>query len=1044
MPSSAIAAAIVFCVVQLFVFISAACAAPPAQLGIVDLQLRWHHQFQFAGYYAALEKGFYRAEGLEVRLHAGNPEHQPVSEVLAGRAQYAEGNAEVLYHRLQGKPLVALASIFQHSPSVLLTLQSSGINSVHDLIGKKVMLMNKTEDADFLTMFLNEGISHSQVELLSSSYQLDDLITGKVQAFNAYTTNEPYFLEQLNIPYNIINPSTYRVDFYSDILFTSEAELRAHPERVAAMRRATLKGWRYAMDHPDEIIDLLLSKYQVNKTRDHLQFEAAAIRKLIFPNLIEIGHMNPGRWQHMADTFVKSGLVQDNDALDGFIYDPDPSSLPGWVVPVLTAMLVSLAIALLVSYYLHRFNRRLSYAQQTLQESETRFKALSDASAGGIVIHDEGVILDCNKGLSEMTGYSHQELIEMSAFDLIAPETLDIVLGHVVSGYDESYEVVGVRKDGSNYPLTIKGKTVAYRGQDARVTEWLDLSEQRKAEEQLRLAASVFTHAREGIMITDQAGDIIEVNDTFSRITGYSREEVLGHNPRFLKSGRHGQEFYAAMWSSLHEKKHWFGEVWNRRKNGEVFAELLTISAVSDAKGRVQNYVALFSDITVMKEHQQQLEHIAHYDVLTNLPNRVLLADRLQHAMRQSERRDTSLAVVYLDLDGFKAVNDTHGHEVGDGLLITLAQRMSSALREGDTLSRIGGDEFVAVLIDLDTMADCEPVLERLLLAASDPVMAVNSTLQVSASIGVTLYPQDGVDADQLMRHADQAMYIAKQSGKNRYHLFDVHQDVAINSQRESIEHIERAFEQRHFVLYYQPKVNMKTGQVTGAEALIRWQHPERGLVMPDDFLPSIENLPMSVVLGDWVIDTALKQMTEWRAAGMDLPVSVNVGALQLQQQDFAVKLSAALAKYPQIEPNWLELEILETSALGDIAEVSAMTRACCELGVSFALDDFGTGFSSLTYLKRLPAEMLKIDRSFVRDMLDDPDDRAIVMGVIGLASAFHRRVIAEGVETTAHGTQLLAMGCELAQGFGIARPMPAGEIPAWLAQWQPDDAWKG
>jgi diguanylate cyclase (GGDEF)-like protein/PAS domain S-box-containing protein len=1023
---------------------SPAVAAPAGQEDIVDLQLRWHHQFQFAGYYAAVEKGFYKEEGLQVRLHAGDPEHQPVSEVLSGRAQYAEGNSEVLYQRLQGQPLVALAVIFQHSPSVLLTLKSSEISSVHDLIGKNVMLANSDGDADFLTMLLNEGISFSQLNIIPSSYQLDDLISGKVAAFNSYTTNEPYFLKLQNIAYNIIDPDSYRVDFYSDILFTSEAELRDHPKRVEALRRATLKGWRYAMDNPEEIIDLLITKYQVDKTRDHLRFEAAEMRKLIFPDLIEIGHMNPQRWQHMAETFVKAGLVSESNSLDGFIYNTNPSRLPGWVLPALFAALLLLAATGSITYYLHRFNRRMAHAQDTLRESEGRFKALSEASYGGIVIHNKGLILECNQGLSDITGFSYQELVGMNGLGLIAPESLETVLGNIHSGYDHSYEVVGVRKDGSKYPLAIKGKNIVYKDYDARVIEFIDITERKVAEEQLRLAASVFTHAREGIMITDSSGNIVEINDTFSHITGYSRSEVLGKNPRLLKSDRQKKEFYTDMWASLLSKKHWYGELWNRRKNGELFAELMTISAVSDADGQTKNYVALFSDITLMKQYQQQLEHIVHYDTLTNLPNRVLLADRLLHAMSQSERRGQSVAVVYLDLDGFKAVNDAHGHEVGDKLLIMLSQRMNEALREGDTLSRIGGDEFVAVLGDLEMIQHCEPSLKRLLLAAASPVTVGRVTLQVSASIGVTLYPQDGADADQLMRHADQAMYVAKQMGKNRYHLFDVHHDESVKTQRESIEHIHRALDDDEFVLYYQPKVNMKTGAVIGAEALIRWQHPERGLVPPGDFLPIIEDHPISLDIGAWVIDTALSQMAEWLAMGLNIPVSVNVDALQLQQRDFAAKLSEALARHPEIKPCWLELEILETSALGDMADVSAIMHACREIGVSFALDDFGTGFSSLTYLKRLPADLLKIDLSFVKDMLEDPDDRAIVMGIIGLAAAFDRQVIAEGVETTAHGTQLLAMGCEQAQGYGIARPMPAAEIPAWVAQWKPDAAWNG
>ncbi len=569
-----------------------------------------------------------------------------------------------------------------------------------------------------------------------------------------------------------------------------------------------------------------------------------------------------------------------------------------------------------------------------------------------------------------------------------------------------------------------------------------DVTERMLAEGRLNLAASVFTHAREGIVITDAEGAIVDVNDTFTRITGYSRAEALGQNPRILKSGRQTPEFYAGMWRALVEKGDWYGEIWNRRKNGDVFAEILTISAVRDGEGKTQNYVALFTDITSIKDHQQQLERIAHYDALTNLPNQVLLADRLHQGIVQSQRRGKSLAVVYVDLDGFKPVNDNHGHLVGDELLIAVAQRMKAALREGDTLARVGGDEFVAVLADLEHLQDCEAVLHRLLAAAAAPVTVGEALLQVSASMGVTLFPQDKVDADKLLRHADQAMYQAKQAGKNRYHLFDVAEDAAVKTRRESLDHIRKALYRDEFVLHYQPKVNMRTGEVVGAEALIRWQHPERGLLLPAEFLPVVGNHAVGVELGEWVIDTALCQIAEWRAAGLNIPVSVNVGASQLLQDDFGARLGALLAAHPDVPPANLELEILETDALEDMAQVSELLRTCRDMGVSFSLDDFGTGYSSLTYLKRLSVGQLKIDQTFVRDMLDDADDLAIVEGVVGLAEAFHRRVIAEGVETVAHGQLLLPLGCELAQGYGIARPMPAAELPDWVASWRPDAAW--
>ena len=568
------------------------------------------------------------------------------------------------------------------------------------------------------------------------------------------------------------------------------------------------------------------------------------------------------------------------------------------------------------------------------------------------------------------------------------------------------------------------------------------LEERHAAERQLHLAASVFTHAREGITITDASGTIVDVNQTFTQLTGYEREEVIGKNPRMLSSGRHSSEFYKAMWQSLLEKGHWYGEVWNRRKTGEVFVEMLTIGAVKNSLGQVQNYVALFTDITLMKQHQDQMEHVAHFDALTNLPNRVLLADRLQQAIVQCERRNKLIAVAFIDLDEFKSINDRFGHAVGDELLIQLSRRMKDALREGDTLSRIGGDEFVAVLVDLDSPSAWEQVANRLMTAAAANVSIQGLELQVSASMGITVYPGDGGDADQLLRHADQAMYLAKQAGRNRFHIFDVEQDSSMRGHHESLERIRVALAQREFVLHYQPKVNMRSGVVIGAEALIRWQHPEKGLLAPAAFLSVIEDHPLAVEVGEWVIDTALTQIERFHKAGLDLPISVNIGARQLQQSDFVQRLQAVLAKHPQVNPKYLEHEVLETSALADMDQVSQMIEDCAKFGVKFALDDFGTGYSSLTYLKRLHVSLLKIDQSFVRDMLDDTDDLAILQGVIGLAAAFKRQVIAEGVETVAHGTLLLQLGCDLAQGYGIARPMPAEQFLDWAAAWQPDPVW--
>jgi len=573
---------------------------------------------------------------------------------------------------------------------------------------------------------------------------------------------------------------------------------------------------------------------------------------------------------------------------------------------------------------------------------------------------------------------------------------------------------------------------------------FIDVTDRKKAEDDRKLAASVFTHAGDGIAITDGNAVIIDVNESYTLITGFSREEAIGQNLRFLESRKEAPQVFSNIWQVLQKDGYWFGEMWNRRKNGEEYAEMTTISAVYNEQGVATHYIALANDITSMKDYQTQLEQIAHYDVLTNLPNRALLTDLLSIAMQQCSVSKRSIAVVLLDLDGFKVVNDAYGHDVGDELLITLSVRMKGALREGDTLARIGGDEFVAVLADLTNIDDAEPVFERLLLAASEPATVGGVVVNVSASIGVTIYPQDGVNAEQLLRHADQAMYVAKKSGKNCYHLFDIIQDDAFKLRRENLAAIRRAIDNHEFVLYYQPKVNMRTGTVFGVEALIYWQHPKLGLLNPIEFLPVVEHNPMMVEIGEWVIDTALRQISTWQEIGHSCPIhiSVNIAAVQLQQSNFTQRLTKLLAAHPDVEPRFLELEVLETSALDNVYDVSATMNDCKALGVSFALDDFGTGYSSLTYLRRLPVSVIKIDMSFVRDMLTNTDDLSIVEGVIGLAKSFKRDVIAEGVESVEHGCTLLQLGCDLAQGYGIAKPMPATDILTWIKGWKPDASW--
>jgi len=695
--------------------------------------------------------------------------------------------------------------------------------------------------------------------------------------------------------------------------------------------------------------------------------------------------------------------------------------------------------------------QQLRKSQKSLQQSESRLTRHIENTPLGCISWDRDLICtEWNKSAENIFGYSAEEAIGRKATELIlAPELVDevytfykLILEHKGGKYNTNANLTK-----SGHSITCEWHYTPIVENDGSVTGVAslvqDITQRKKLEDKLTQAASVFSHAHEGILITDATGNITDVNETFVAITGYEHDEVIGKNSSMLSSNRQSPLFYTQLWESLAENGYWSGEIWNQRKNREIYPEQLTISTVYDDEGKVKNYVAVFTDITEIKKHQSQLEHMAHYDELTNLPNRALLADRLNQAIVQSKRSKKALAVVFLDLDGFKEINDAQGHSFGDELLISLSHRLQDTLRDCDTLSRFGGDEFVAILADLEEVQDYKPILTRMLKAASKPILIHDILVQVSASIGVTLYPMNNVDADQLIRHADQAMYLAKQKGKNGYQLFDIESEHAIKKCSESLQDIARALENNEFVLYFQPKVNMRTGEIIGAEALIRWQHPERGLLSPVEFLPLIENHSLSIEIGEWVISKSLTQVALWQKCGLNLMVSVNIGALQLQEQHFTDRLTKLLAEYPNVEPSYLELEVLETSALGDVINASNVMNKCTKLGVTFAIDDFGTGYSSLTYLRRLPADLIKIDQSFIFDMLDDPEDKAIVVGIIALATSFNRKVIAEGVETIEHGTALLKIGCELAQGFGIARPMPPEQMPKWAANWKPDPTWK-
>jgi diguanylate cyclase (GGDEF)-like protein/PAS domain S-box-containing protein len=550
-------------------------------------------------------------------------------------------------------------------------------------------------------------------------------------------------------------------------------------------------------------------------------------------------------------------------------------------------------------------------------------------------------------------------------------------------------------------------------------------------------AAAIFSE-------TDLRGRITHVNDRFCAVSGYSREELLGQNHRLLNSGLHSADFFAAMWRTIALGKVWKGEICNRAKDGSLYwVDSTMVPVLDDATGRVNRYLSIRFDISEKHQLLHSLQWRVGHDVLTGLPNRAFLSDLLDQALEFSRHENIPLAVCMLDLDGFKAVNDGYGHASGDLLLVEVAKRLRTIVRGEDVVARLAGDEFVLVLRYVRDLPELRAALNRVLGAISAPYSLHGKGVNVFASIGVTLFPHDNQDAETLLRHADQAMYVAKQRGRNRFHLFDVSRDQEVKATHQTVERVRQALAAGELRVHFQPKVNMRRGEVVGFEALLRWEHPQHGMVPAREFLPLVEETDLIIDIGEWVMDQVLSQLHDWQQAGQGWPVSINIAARHFQRADFVDRLKHVLARHAQVAPQMLDLEIVESVAIENIQHVSACLQACQALGVQFSLGDFGTGYSSLSYLKRLQTQTIKIDKSFVRDILNDRDDLALTMAVIGLARAFGRQVIAEGLESIEHGELLLRLGCEVAQGHFIARPMPPAEVVGWVEgfvappQWQ-------
>ncbi len=682
--------------------------------------------------------------------------------------------------------------------------------------------------------------------------------------------------------------------------------------------------------------------------------------------------------------------------------------------------------------------------ESSLKEAEVNYRSIVEGSFMGVYIIQNGLFSYVNVQMAELFGYTQEEMLFKAVREIVLPEDYELVGENIrkrIEGEIRSiqYQFRGIKKDKSLIYIKVLGSKILYRGSPAVIGTLIDVTELKRNDEKLRMAEKVFENTIEGVVVTDVDGSIQWVNPAFTKITGYSQSEATGQNPIILKSERHKDTFYKDMWRDLENKGQWQGEIWNRRKNGETYPEWLTISAIKDETGKTVQYVSIFNDITERIKREERIKYQAYHDALTGLPNRALFHDRLSMALTHAHRNGEMVAVMMLDLDQFKRINDTLGHPVGDSLLQEVGKRLIKYLREGDTVSRLGGDEFAIILEDIKSIENVIKVAQKILRRMETPVHINAHDLHISTSIGISLYPSDGQDVDTLLKHGDTAMYQAKQEGRNRYRFYTPEMNDKALRRLAMENELRKALEREEFLVYYQPKLDLSSGKVIGAEALVRWKHPQLGFLSPVEFIPLAEETGLIKSIGDFVLRTACLQNKRWQDKGLNkIDISVNLSAVQFQQKNLLQKVANCLAE-TGLDPSYLELEITESSAIQNPQVTVKTLKGFKKLGIQLSIDDFGTGYSSLGLLNQLPLDKLKIDKSFIRDITSDKDNQAIVLAIIAMSSNLGLKLVAEGVETREQMLYLKDHQCDQIQGYLISPPIPPKDFERFLSVDDPE-----
>lgn len=660
-----------------------------------------------------------------------------------------------------------------------------------------------------------------------------------------------------------------------------------------------------------------------------------------------------------------------------------------------------------------------------------QFCSLVEASLVGIYVIQDGVWSYVNPKFAEIFGYTQEELINRDIMSVVFQGDREKVQRNIsrrLSGevFKIQYQFTGIRKDGCLIDVEVLGSRVEYNGKPAVMGNLMDITERKRTEKQLRMSRMVFNNTIEGIAVTDLNGNIQWINPAFSTITGYGTEEVIGQNPRILKSNHHSQEFYEKMWETIIEKGQWQGEIWNRRKSGETYPEWLTISALKDEAGKTIQYVSVFNDITERIKQEEHIKYQAYHDALTGLANRFLFEDRIGSAVAHAHRHGEKFGVLLLGLDRFKRINDTLGHPKGDKVLQLVAERLSNMVKEEDTVARFSGDTFALIINEIVNLESLMLFINKIVDGFKVPFLVDNHELYITASMGVSLYPNDGMDGQNLIKNAETAMYRAKELGYNNYQFYTPSMNDKALARLALENDLHKALPQDEFILYYQPQIEVATGKVIGAEALVRWQNPRLGFLLPGEFIPLAEETGLIIPLGEWVLKQACLQNKDWQKKGFaPINMGVNLSALQFKQKNLIERVKEILS-LSGLSPEFLELEITESIAMLDAGFTNKTLHALKDMGIKISIDDFGTGYSSLEYLIRFPIDRIKIDRSFILGVPDDREKKAIVMAIMAIAKSLDLKIIAEGVETTSQIAFLKEQYCHQIQGYFYSPPVTA------------------